>query len=75
MLYLGKISYGLYVFHSVGLTLAGHLIFPHRLSTPLLRASVGLPITIGLAAISYRYLEAPFLRLKERFTHIQSRPV
>jgi peptidoglycan/LPS O-acetylase OafA/YrhL len=36
---------------------------------------VGLALTIVLAAASYRWLESPFLRLKERFAHVQSRPV
>jgi peptidoglycan/LPS O-acetylase OafA/YrhL len=32
-------------------------------------------ITVALAAISYRLLETPFLRLKQRFTEVESRPV
>ena len=35
----------------------------------------GLFLTIAMASISYRWLEAPFLRLKERFACVQSRPV
>ena len=55
--YLGKISYGLYVFH-----VAVIRIVP----SPLL----ALPLTIAIAALSYRYLESPFLRLKHRFTRV-----
>jgi peptidoglycan/LPS O-acetylase OafA/YrhL len=38
-------------------------------------AVAGLFITIVLAALSYRWLEAPFLSLKGRFTQVDSRPV
>ena len=35
--------------------------------------TITLAITIGLAATSYRFLEKPFLRLKDRFTFVASR--
>ena len=54
--YLGKISYGLYVFHVAALEITGPI--------------AALPLTITLAALSYRYLESPFLRMKERFSGI-----
>lgn len=75
LLYLGKISYGLYVIHEFAHLLAKQ-IFPA--STPLQvvgQSAIGLALTILLAAASYRWLESPFLRLKERFAHVQSRPV
>ncbi len=34
---------------------------------------VALTLTIALAAASYRWLETPFLKLKQRFTHVLSR--
>jgi peptidoglycan/LPS O-acetylase OafA/YrhL len=75
LLYLGKISYGLYVLHEFAHVCAVRLI---RASTPLpviVQSIAGLALTILLAAASYRWLESPFLRLKERFAHVQSRPV
>ena len=55
--YLGKISYGLYVFHAAVIRLV---------PSPIL----ALPLTIAIAAFSYRYLESPFLRLKDRFARL-----
>jgi peptidoglycan/LPS O-acetylase OafA/YrhL len=40
-----------------------------------LRPAAALAITILLAATSYAFLEKPFLKLKQRFAHIESRPV
>jgi peptidoglycan/LPS O-acetylase OafA/YrhL len=76
LVYLGRISYGLYVFHQVGLLLSGDA-FPHYADSKLQWAShllVGLAITVALAAASYRFVELPFLRLKQRFTVVRSRP-
>ena len=77
LVYLGKISYGLYVFHTLALRLVA-LALGGRAGTPL-RFLIfwcgGLLITIALASLSYRWLESPFLRLKERFALVKSRPV
>jgi len=75
LLYLGKISYGLYVVHSLGLKIASVLIQPEGLFGYVAQVGIGLTVTTILAAISYEYLETPFLHLKERFAHIASRPV
>jgi peptidoglycan/LPS O-acetylase OafA/YrhL len=45
-----------------------------------LRAFLGywclsLLLTFAMAALSYRYFESPFFRLKQRFTRVESRPV
>jgi peptidoglycan/LPS O-acetylase OafA/YrhL len=74
--YLGKISYGLYLFHIPCFTLVRKLA-PHLLghASPLFSAVVALPLTIGVASVSYRYFESPFLRMKERFTVVQSRGI
>jgi peptidoglycan/LPS O-acetylase OafA/YrhL len=75
LLYLGKISYGLYVVHEFAHLCAKYIL---PASTPLqvlAQTAISLALTILLAAASYRWLESPFLRLKERFAHVQSRPV
>jgi peptidoglycan/LPS O-acetylase OafA/YrhL len=75
-LYLGKISYGLYAIHAFGLLVAMKLLGQYQgpLGSVVI-AIAGLFVTIVLAALSYRWLEAPFLALKGRFTHVDSRPV
>jgi peptidoglycan/LPS O-acetylase OafA/YrhL len=40
-----------------------------------IRAALALGLTIAVSAISYRFFEAPFLKLKRRFTYVASRPV
>jgi peptidoglycan/LPS O-acetylase OafA/YrhL len=78
--YLGKISYGLYVYHVAGIWLAKQItsafISPGRLLVyPLTVLLLALTITVLVSMLSYQFLERPFLRLKKRFTFIQSRPI
>jgi|HubBroStandDraft_6_1064221.scaffolds.fasta_scaffold13683_7 peptidoglycan/LPS O-acetylase OafA/YrhL len=76
LIYLGRISYGLYVFHVLGLLISDHTV-PDQTASLLryvLRVLVALAATIAMAAVSYRWLETPFLSLKQRFTHVLSRP-
>lgn len=76
LVYLGKISYGLYVYHALGNLLSGAVIPVHSSFLQLaLRPTAALAITILVAAASYAFLETPFLRLKQRFAHIESRPL
>ncbi len=110
--YLGKISYGLYVYNPIARTVATVLLFrgeivkwltlkplvvlrwaplvvfrwvPLRTWFAFMRWMPSIAwlvyvllvfgINLALAAASYRWLEAPFLRLKERFTRVPSREV
>jgi len=75
LLYLGKISYGLYVLHEFAHFCAMRMVHASTPGMVVAQSIVGLALTIVLAAASYRWLESPFLRLKERFAHVQSRPV
>jgi len=75
LLYLGKISYGLYVLHEFAHFCAMRLVPAATPSRVMAQSAVGFALTALLAAASYRWLESPFLRLKERFAHVESRPV
>ena len=74
--YLGKISYGLYVFH-LGVILFARWLWSKLMTgppNPFVIDPFSLALCIGLAALSYHFLESPFLRLKERFAFVRSRP-
>jgi peptidoglycan/LPS O-acetylase OafA/YrhL len=77
LVYLGKISYGLYIFHllvrNLVISAATHLHYHH--SFYLLDWLVALPLTIAVAHYSYRSFESRFLMLKERFTIVESRGI
>jgi peptidoglycan/LPS O-acetylase OafA/YrhL len=77
VVYLGKISYGLYVFHGIALrftTVAVTHLGMHRFRI-LIVVPVALALTIGMSMLSYQFFEMPFLKLKEKFSFIQSRKV
>jgi peptidoglycan/LPS O-acetylase OafA/YrhL len=74
--YLGKISYGLYVFHVLAIDF-GHALFK-PVAGPLYWAGsmmTAFLLTVSAAVISYSLLETPFLRLKRRFEIIHTRPI
>ena len=74
--YLGRISYGLYVFHIFMINTAGAILrgLHHRpVQGSAAMLILPLALTIFSAAVSYEFYERPFLRLKERFTFVKSR--
>jgi peptidoglycan/LPS O-acetylase OafA/YrhL len=77
IVYLGSISYGLYVYHDSVLNLVHLALTPlwQVRGMPVLATVLSLAITCLIASISYRFFEQPFVRLKKRFTLVPSRPV
>jgi peptidoglycan/LPS O-acetylase OafA/YrhL len=75
VLRLGKISYGLYMLHLTVILIMVSLLHPvwgwQLLGTKLL----AFAMTIVVALASYRWVESPFLRMKDRFATVLSRPV
>lgn len=74
---LGRISYGLYMYHEIAFAMRAPLSsmagwFPNNTAT---FAVLTLAMTIGLAATSYRWFERPFLSLKVAWTRVASRPI
>ncbi|MCZ2392857.1 MAG: acyltransferase [Chitinophagales bacterium] len=75
--YLGKRSYGLYMYHLLGNGVASLLIKKVSFMPSNLLASFlySISFTIIVSIISYKYFETPFLKLKKRFEVIISRPI
>jgi peptidoglycan/LPS O-acetylase OafA/YrhL len=77
LVYLGRISFGLYVFHFFVINF-GVLVFKRlqqlgmHLPFLLVFEPAILLVTIAAAAISYRFFEQPILRLKERFAYVRT---
>ena len=72
--YLGKISYGIYIYQTAFIVASVHLIHwtlgenLSPLTFNLLVYPLATFLTIGVSALSYRYFETPFLNLKHRFS-------
>ena len=73
MAYLGKISYGLYVYH---FAILWFVTIPFGLSSiaplPIPNAAAALLLTVIIAGLSYRLLEKPLIDLKDRFFAVPS---
>jgi peptidoglycan/LPS O-acetylase OafA/YrhL len=77
LVYLGQISFGLYMFHVWAIALATKLMgSSHVDGMPITfpRDGLALTLTILMAMASFHLLELPFLKLKDRFAIIRSRP-
>lgn len=81
LVFLGKISYGLYVFHfpvtlEVNRIVVSQGLAPRQSPTDFAMVlAIALLITVALSVISWFVLERPFLKLKTRFEDVPSRPV
>lgn len=77
LVWLGRISYGLYMVHELTLEGIRRLFefigwFPNR---EAIQSLCAFALTVAVAAASYYGLERPFLRLKHGWTRVPSRPI
>lgn len=83
LIYLGRISYGMYLIHIFFFWIVYDKARPwlshvaEMAGVPGWRDNIGMALafaaTVTVAGLLYRYYEAPFLKLKRRFTAIPSR--
>jgi peptidoglycan/LPS O-acetylase OafA/YrhL len=70
--YLGKISYGLYIYHPIAIVAALQTARWLGTASNGFIYALSLLLTVLLAGLSYRYFESYFLGLKSNFTSIAS---
>lgn len=73
LVYIGKLSYSIYIMHWVGISIANNIIFPEMQEPvnfglqPLLWYAIAIPVGIGLSLISYHIIERKFIAIRQRF--------
>jgi peptidoglycan/LPS O-acetylase OafA/YrhL len=74
LVYLGKISYGIYVYHVFIIILVSPLLVPYGLSedhNAFGRIAVLLALTLAMSSLSWHWLEQPFLAWKTAMVSIR----
>ncbi|AWA30366.1 hypothetical protein HYN48_09845 [Flavobacterium magnum] len=67
--YLGRISYGLYMYHPIGIMLAVGICSRAGLSIHWMLYPTAIALTVIMAAVSYYGFERRFLNYKRKFRH------
>jgi peptidoglycan/LPS O-acetylase OafA/YrhL len=68
--WIGRISYGAYVFHYLLIAILGQILVPLRITHKMIpTALLGMAVTLVLAWFSFCYFESPFIRLKQRLAN------
>jgi len=73
---VGRLSYSLYLFHWIGVSVAMYWVGSERLSP--LWISVAVAVGLPLSLLSYYYVEQPVLQLRKRFgsnVDVKTQPV
>ncbi|MES2518892.1 MAG: acyltransferase [Bacteroidota bacterium] len=69
--YLGKISYGMYMYHTIAVVIGVKISMSYHHSN-FVSYPIAFVLTIIMAGLSYQYFEKPFLKLKDKFTTVKS---
>ena len=70
--YLGKISYGLYMYQPIAIALAFSIAQLIQPAFNLVFYILSMAITVGISALSYKYFESYFLKFKGKFSNLVS---
>lgn len=70
--YLGKISYGIYMYHFIVLIPVLMLVSNLKLDNNIIIYSLITSITIAISSLSYNYFETYFLKMKTKHSFIKS---
>ena len=66
--YLGKISYGLYMYHSILIVLSIKLLQAFNITQNLFIYALSFLLTIIVSALSYEYFEKRFIKMKKNYS-------
>ena len=70
LIYIGKISYGLYLYHMLIYRFISSCLFHYKMSLdPIFELFLKISITFLVSVISWHLIEKPLLSLKERLTY------
>ena len=71
--YLGKISYGLYMFHVIAIVISINIFqYYNMLHSHFLLLITSILITISISSVSYYLIEKRFISLKARYSKVIS---
>lgn len=70
--FLGKISYGLYLYHGICIVLTINILLKFGIYNNIVVYITSIVLTIVTAYLSYRYFERFFLKFKNKFTIVKS---
>ncbi len=63
LVFLGRICYGLYIWH---FPIFMFIMFGFGITHPVVAGLIGVPLTFAAAILSWRFIESPFLKAKDR---------
>ena len=68
--YLGKISYGIYMYHTMAVALSIKLLMYFNVFNNVSVYILGPAMTIAFSILSYEFFEQRFIKMKIRFSRI-----
>lgn len=72
--WIGKVSYGMYLFHMIAVNLSHRLSSALGYSSPYLDFAGGVLLAVGMASLSYLFFESRLLKVKDRLFRENATP-